>query len=1101
MAKKSCKKHKKFNYYCNDCQEANRKHEFQKKIERLERGESFDEEPPTIKPLKLGIFQSKPKIKKYLKIGLPIIAIVIVVLSILWWWPAWFGPIHLNAQLYENKAAGLISYYEVYFLNFWSTNFFFNKTALIGAIIGCIIMSLPPNRNLLTIIGTRLGFGKPSILKALIFWWTAGFALFYLIGFVLDIDGQFSWAIYLIEKGEIGISPITVFTDAFNVLLNQNNMNLDFIFIYTRVYLPLIFYILGVCIFRSILNIGSNYYLKRNDYNILANSLLIGSLICGIIFLYLPAFALNGIEIIQMWSLILAFFALIGFGVIVYIIGRLELAKNPKSRMILNPKDLKIWIMTGVIIGIIIVPMIISVGPLITVSNTSVYSNYEWDRRIQREIMWTRECAGLDMFEERPIENFTLSSSPANDTQMLERIRQFDQSFAVQSLAAKIGTTYEGLADSDIVFLNGTEYWVAPKTIRLSQFAGDPVKVSTELYDHIEGFLALDTNKGELVNISLIFNIDENYPIFFGESESQKFLETEGLTSSSLGAYDSSILLGTEWRGGIPNNIYVYNGEPDGVLEGLEAFWYTASLGLWGYVFQGGEKQFLINRNVKNRVNDILLPQLRVDNDPYLVFDRDNKKMYYAVSIYTSINIGSYSQFPILRFLGVCLVDVTNGEMEFYKNPSLIESSDDPTYFAWKYYMEVYNWQDVPPWLKSQLRYPEDLFEMQLAANYIYHVQELKTWKRADDFHERPENGDLFYIETNLGDGIEYVGLDLVEYKGSKANTLAGMYVVRHGEHFGEALFYHTRNLPENLIGPKTAKDTYETEATQQITLIAGAREGNILLYPLGGSVYFYIPTYSTVGGLQQLKLAGFVEAFTRKVGYGADAFDAYNNLENFKPGTFTLSTDADNPDIDGSFVLNWTESQFADSYSIYKNNSLIVSNLPNSQTSYAISELNTGIYEYFVQASNEFGNTTTNTIIVDVKIYTIAFNFEMDTSMSLPDDLARFRIELENLNESIIAPGYNVKVNLSLYREGGGVFSVIVPPVYYPLENKTFSYGVYSGVNFTIINDILYSGEGLILNGFINSTTSDIIIRFKWTLIVDNVIIHVSEEDFILVT
>jgi len=385
--------------------------------------------------------------------------------------------------------------------------------------------------------------------------------------------------------------------------------------------------------------------------------------------------------------------------------------------------------------------------------------------------------------------------------------------------------------------------------------------------------------------------------------------------------------------------------------------------------------------------------------------------------------------------------------------------------------------------------------------NYIYHVQDLKSWKRGDDFHERPENGDLFYIETNLGDGIEYVGLDLVEYQGTEAKTLAGMYIIRHGENFGEALFYHTRNLAENLIGPQTARDTYETEATQEIILISGARNGNTLLYPLGGSVYYYIPTYSTVGGLQQLKLAGFVEAFTRRVGYGADAFDAYNNLENFKPRTFTLVTDADNPDIDGVFLLNWTESQFADSYSIYRNNSLIVSNLLNSQTSYIISELNSGIYEYFVQASNAFGNTTTNTIIVDVKIYAIAFNFEMDNSMTLPDDLARFRIELENLNETITPLGYNVTVNLLLYREGGGVFSVIVPPDYYPLENRSFSYGVYSGINFTLINDILYSGEGLILNGFINCTTSDIIIRFKWTLIVDNVIIHVSEEDFISVT
>ena len=186
-------------------------------------------------------------------------------------------------------------------------------------------------------------------------------------------------------------------------------------------------------------------------------------------------------------------------------------------------------------------------------------------------------------------------------------------------------------------------------------------------------------------------------------------------------------MLGTNWSGGIPNNIYVYEGDPDGVLTGLDAFWYTASLGLWGYVFQGGEMPYLINRNVKTRVANILLPQLKVDSDPYLVFDRNNEKMYYAVSIYTSINIESYSKSPILRFLGISLIDVVSGEMEFYKNPSLIESSSDPTYSTWKYYLDAYNWQNIPTWLSNQLRYPEDLFELQLEANYRYHVEDLKN--------------------------------------------------------------------------------------------------------------------------------------------------------------------------------------------------------------------------------------------------------------------------------------------------------------------------------------------------------------------------------------
>ena len=49
-------------------------------------------------------------------------------------------------------------------------------------------------------------------------------------------------------------------------------------------------------------------------------------------------------------------------------------------------------------------------------------------------------------------------------------------------------------------------------------------------------------------------------------------------------------------------------------------------------------------------------------------------------------------------------------------------------------------------------------------------------------------------------------------------------------------------------------------------------------------------------------------------------------------------------------------------------------------------------------------------------------FIFEMENSIILPTDFANFRIELENFNETLLALGKNVRVNLSLYREGGGI-------------------------------------------------------------------------------
>lgn len=842
-------------------------------------------------------FKKKPKLRKIF-FGLLIIVGILIVLTIFWFWPAWIGPINLQVQLYGAKAG--TNFIDVHFINFWSSNFFFNWTCLIGALIGCIIMSLPPDRTLLSIIGTRLGFGKPSYIKSLLFWWTFGFIIFYLLGFVLNINGQsFAWTAYLIENGEIQLSP-NIIIDAFQVLFNQNNTDFITIFIYGTLVFPIITFIFVIIIFRIILNIAKNLYLRRNDYYILANSLLIVGLLFGIWFFSLPTQALDGINLTQIWSIIFAFIIFNVLGILIYAYGKYLYRKSSQNYVLSRQKRKKFIMVGAVIIILIIVPLMISISPAISLNNTGVWIEQEWNKKTHREIVWTRECAGLSMFEERPIENFT-ESPISDDATIRSNIRQFDQDFAVQYLAASIGSTFEGLADSDITYIRNpitnqsSEYWVAPKTIRFSQITGDPVQTNTELYDHVEGFLAMDTFSGNIVNVTSTFNISENYPIFFGESESKKFLEnTQGYyEEGSLGAYDSDILLGTEWAEGIPNNEFRYTGDPDGILTGLEGFWKTINLGLIAYATQEVHK-YLINRNVKTRVGNTLFPNLKIDSDPYLVFDIGAGKMYYAVSIYTNINIGSYARFPVLRFLGVCLIDVRTGELTFYRNPNL-NTSNDPTYPLWRIYTSTfrYDWQDAPNWLKEQMRYPEDLFELQLKANYIYHVQNPTTWRREDDFHERPANGDLYYIETDLGQGIEYVGMDLVEYKGRSAIVLAGMYVVRHGEHFGEAIFYATRNSDKTLIGPKSANETYLSEATQEITLISGARNGNILLYPLGGSIYYYIPTYSTAGDLQQLKLVGFVEAFTRKVGYGSNVEIAYDNLNittYIPPSNFSIS-------------------------------------------------------------------------------------------------------------------------------------------------------------------------------------------------------------------
>ncbi len=93
------------------------------------------------------------------------------------------------------------------------------------------------------------------------------------------------------------------------------------------------------------------------------------------------------------------------------------------------------------------------------------------------------------------------------------------------------------------------------------------------------------------------------------------------------------------------------------------------------------------------------------------------------------------------------------------------------------------------------------------------------------------------------------------------------------------------------------------------------------------------------------------------------------------KPGNFTLSSNAENPDSDGIFDLTWTISIRADNYSIFVydkyitdiNSSLINLASQTALSPYEISILINGIYYFVVVAYNNLGYTLSNCISIEV--------------------------------------------------------------------------------------------------------------------------------------
>lgn len=866
-----------------------------------------------------------PNLKRRLII-VGIIAVIVILIGVLYAYPVWHAKINLQQQMYDNKSD--IDFWAIYTLNYWSIDFFFNKIGLIGALIGCVIMSLPPDDSLFKLLSIRFGWGNIKKWKSLVFWWTGGFIIFFIVGQSME-NGYFALTMQLIRNNYLD-SGSGEFFNALSALWDPSQVSEIEFYLYQSVTRPIMLYILGVIIFRIVLKVAQLAIMDRDELKI---ATLISNLI-GIFFLIAlvnrPLKAQNGLDLIRVWGIYLGIVIFFGLGLYLFILSR----KRPGFHFdYLDPRFRKrSAIIAGSTLVILLLPMFISIPTSINLSNPDVWEQIEWDVRYSQQIEWTRTAAGIsyggtNYFETRDIESYT-DSVISSDTNILNVIRQYDKEYSGKTMSRDIKNNYETMADSDIIYIPGVgEYWVAPKTLQIDVLLDDPKNEHTEIYDHAEGFIALDTSSGETVasdDYMDTFGVISKYPIFFGEKEDTSYSNADTvdlLTFSDYYAYDNDILLNTGWSR-TTNATSVYEGEPDGELDGLEAFWYIMNMGLTTFALDSSfKKEFLINRNIRTRVSSVLMPGMVIDSDPYLVFNRENQTLYYAVSLYTEIGLDSYFYSPIYRFLGTVLVDVKTGELNWYKNPSwstIIEN--DPLKDLWRIYGDesYYPWKNAADedWLVSQLRYPETLWEKQLSVDYTYHVQDPRVWNSQSDFFKLPEGTDVFYIETDLGEGLEFVGVQLVEYNREEALKLTGLYVIRHGDHFGETVFF--RALEEdNMIGPNTAKDELRTQATQEISLIDQERFGNTLLYPLAGSLYYYIPIYSQTGDYESFVGTGLVNAFTKKTYYGDTLTLAYNELaldlllnDTTTPENETsdLSLDVDAPNSIVYSPLNWAE-------------------------------------------------------------------------------------------------------------------------------------------------------------------------------------------------
>jgi hypothetical protein len=500
------------------------------------------------------------------------------------------------------------------------------------------------------------------------------------------------------------------------------------------------------------------------------------------------------------------------------------------------------------------------------------YVDWKFNLQTTKEIQITNWAAGLTGLQIKSLDDLTSNATPESEIESLTTVRQWDQTASYLRMRNQIGANWMQLADSDITYLKGHEYWIAPLTFETSATRTSFINQFI-IYTHTEGMVILDAFSGEVVE-------DANYVALLNRTDPVNFYYGEG------NGFDDSVFVNVPNFEEVGNG--TFTGTPDYTLSGFESFFYMFARGPEAWSYLGKDMDMLVERDVLSRVEAVMLQGLNVDSDPYIVIDPYGN-VSYAVSVFIDYRLSTgYAHEHYMRFMGVVLVDAETGVLTFYKSPVVGEEI-----FLDSTYQNYYDWQPTPDWLQSQLKWPEALYERQLEIAYIYHVDNPNTWLGGVDFHQSPEDSDTRYVIMRIDGEERFIAYHNAEFKiassATSAHNLAGIYVMGCGnKRFGQMTFYRAGESGQsNWLGPTAVLQAFETsdKVRTQLQLWGSHRYGNRLLYHLGGDLFFIVPVFlevetSTNTVIQKLGGVGLVDARTgERVELGENVIEAYYKM------------------------------------------------------------------------------------------------------------------------------------------------------------------------------------------------------------------------------
>ena len=315
---------------------------------------------------------------------------------------------------------------------------------------------------------------------------------------------------------------------------------------------------------------------------------------------------------------------------------------------------------------------------------------------------------------------------------------------------------------------------------------------------------------------------------------------------------------------GSDNKETIYEGSAGIKLKGLNRLLYAIKEKSYNLFISSNIKKdsrIIRHRNINERIRKIA-PFISYDEDPYIVLNQEDGRLYWIMDGFTTSNRYPYSkpfdrdsEINYIKNSVKVVVDAYNGDVNYY-----IFDEEDPIIESYrKIFPDLFlGKSEMPEGLQKHIKYPTTLFDIQADIYKEYHVSnpmvfynEEDLWDIAKEKYmgEVQDVGPIYQI-FKLPDADQLEFLLTVPYTPRDKPNMTSLLVARNdGEKYGDLVLY---KLPkgETIQGPMMIESRIDqnTDISEQLTLWSqeGSKvlRGNVIIVPIENSLLYVEPIY-----------------------------------------------------------------------------------------------------------------------------------------------------------------------------------------------------------------------------------------------------------------